>query len=272
MNKSIYLIILSLILLLSTSACSTIQSQQITDTRIPTVDEQTAPVITSSFTPTAKFTATPSATTRATSTHTPGLTTTPTFTPTLIPTYEILRGEVNVPHVSCFYGPHKSYLYKYGLVGGSNLEIIGRNIDTNYIEIRAIGGTNPCWMNLEWMNVKGDINNVRPVPPSEVILPQSPYYGPVSGVSAARDGDQVTISWNYLAISPGKDSLQFPYLIESWVCQDGNLRFLPVGSWQTSAIIIDQPGCNEPSHAHLYGVEKHGYTTPVEIPWPAAVK
>jgi hypothetical protein len=156
------------------------------------------------------------------------------------------------------------------LVGGSNLEIIGRNIDTNYIEIRAIGGNNPCWMNLEWMNVKGDINNVRPVSPTEVVLPQSPYYGPVSGVSASRAGDQVTISWNYLAISPGKDSLQFPYLIESWVCQDGNLIFLPVGSWQTSAMIIDQPGCNQPSHARLFGVEKHGYTTPVEIPWPDA--
>lgn len=254
-----------------TSACSMIQPQLITDTPIPTVVEQTAATITSSFTPTATFAAKPSATATATSTNTPSPTFTHTASPTLIPTYEILRGEVNVPHVSCFYGPHKSYLYKYGLVGGSNLEIIGRNIDTNYIEIRAIGGTNPCWMNLEWMNVKGDINLVRPVPPSEVTLPQSPYYGPVSGVAARRDGDQVIISWNYLAISPGKDSLQFPYLIESWVCQDGNLRFLPVGSWQTSIVITDQTGCSEPSHALLYGVEKHGYTTPVEIPWPTVV-
>ena len=166
-------------------------------------------MITSSFTPTATFTAKPSATATATSTNTPSPTFTRTASPTLIPTYEILRGEVNVPHVSCFYGPHKSYLYKYGLVGGSNLEIIGRNIDTNYIEIRAIGGTNPCWMNFEWMNVKGDINLVRPIPATEVVLPQSPYYGPVSGVKATREGDQVTISWNYLAISPGKDFLQF---------------------------------------------------------------
>ena len=127
-------------------------------------------------------------------------------------------------------------------------------------------------MNLEWMNVKGDINTVKPIDQAGVTLPPSPYYGPVTGVSANRDGDLVTISWNYLAISPGKDSLQYPYLIESWVCRDGQLKFVPVGSWQTSTSIIDQPGCIQPSHAKLYGVEKHGYTLPVEIPWPAPIE
>ncbi len=219
---------------------------------------------TPSVTPTNTFTASPTFTSTATATA--------TFTPTPIPTYSILRGEVNVAHVSCFYGPHKSYLYKYGLVGGSNLEIIGRNVDTNYIQVRAIGGDNPCWMNLEWMNVKGDINLVEPIEPADLTLPQSPYYGPVTGVSAKREGDQVVISWNYLAISPGKDSLQFPYLIESWVCRDGQLQFVPVGSWQTITTIADQSGCVQPSHARLYGVEKHGYTLPVEVPWPAAIE
>ena len=272
MKQNISLIIISFLLILATPACSALQTQQVMPTSNPPSLEKTSPTVISSSTPTVTLTLKPSATATATATSTATSTLTPTQTATLIPTYIVLRGEVNVAHVSCFYGPHKSYLYKYGLVGGSNLEIIGRNIDTNYIEIRAIGGTNPCWMNLEWMDVEGDINNVRPIPATEVVLPQSPYYGPVSGVKASREGDQVTISWNYLAISPGKDSLQFPYLIESWVCQDGNLRFLPVGSWQTITAITDQPGCNEASHARLYGVEKHGYTTPVEIPWPRAIK
>jgi hypothetical protein len=258
--------------LLIISACNTIQTQQTIATPTQNIYLQAPTSMLPTFTPTAKPTLIPSATSTASPTLTSIPTNTITPSPTPIPTYEILRGEVNVAHVSCFYGPHKSYLYKYGLVGGSNLEIIGRNVDTDYIEIRAIGGDNPCWMNLDWMDVKGDINNVKPIPPTDVVLPQSPYYGPVTGVKASREGDQVIISWNYLAISPGKDSLQYPYLIESWVCQNGKLHFLPVGSWQTSATIADQAGCEEPSHARLYGVEKHGYTKPVEIPWPAAEK
>lgn len=219
---------------------------------------------------TATTTITPTTTSTATNIPSPTNTQTliPTPSPTITATYSILRGEVNVEHVSCFYGPHKSYLYKYGLVGGSNLEIIGRNTDTNYIEIRAIGGTNPCWMNSEWMNIKGELNAIQPINPEDVVLPQSPYYGPLSGVSAIRNGETVTISWNILYISPGKDSLQFPYLIEAWVCLDGKLKFSPIGSWTNSTSLTDQSGCEEKSHARVYGVEKHGYTLPVEVPWP----
>lgn len=222
----------------------------------------------------ATSTISPSPTKTNTFTLTPSLTPslTSTSSPSPSPTYGILRGEVIVDHVSCFYGPHKSYLYKYGLVGGSNLEIIGRNVDTNYIEIRAIGGTNPCWMNSEWMNIKGDINVIPPIDPLDVVLPQSPYYGPLTGVQAIRNNNIVTISWNILAISPGKDSLQYPYLVEAWLCQNRKLVFSPNGSWINTIDLEDQPGCMEPSHAKVYGVEKHGYTVPVEVPWPIQSK
>ena len=36
----------------------------------------------------------------------------------------------------------------------------------------------------------------------------------------------------------------------------------------TSATITDEPGCSGPSEGKLYTVEKHGYTEPVDIPWP----
>jgi len=213
-------------------------------------------------TTTSTFTLTPSKTPTLTTTHSPFPT----------PTYGILRGEVIAEHVSCFYGPHKSYLYKYGLLGGSNLEIIGRNVDTNYIEIRAIGGTNPCWMNSEWMKIKGDINVIEPINPKDIALPESPYYGPLTGVLAVRNGEIVTISWNLLVISPGKDSLQYPYLVEAWLCQNGKIVFSPIGSWTNSIDVKDQSGCKEPSYARIYGVEKHGYTPPVEVPWPIISK
>ncbi len=184
------------------------------------------------------------------------------------PTYAILRGEVNVEQVSCFYGPSKAYLFKYLLLGGSNLEIIGILPDTGYIQVRAIGGDNPCWMNLEWMDVRGDINTLEPVDPEDISLPASPYYSALSGVSAVRNGNRVTISWGPLFLRAGDDSLQEPYLVEAWVCQEGKHVFIPIGAYTNLANVIDEPGCEELSRGRVYGVEKHGYTRYVVLPWP----
>jgi hypothetical protein len=169
----------------------------------------------------------------------------------------------------CFYGPHRAFLFKYGVLGGSNLEIIGINSDTNYIQVRAIGGNNPCWMNLEWMDVRGDISSLEPIDPMDLLLPMSPFYGPLSGVAALRNGNNVTISWEPLYLRAGDDSEQEPYLVETWVCQEGKQIFIPIGAWINQATVTDEPGCSEPSHGRVYGVEKHGYTRYVEVPWPA---
>ncbi len=173
-----------------------------------------------------------------------------------------------MPHVSCFYGPSKAYLYKYGLLGGSNLEIIGQNLDTGYLKVQAIGGNNPCWMNSEWMNIKGDPTLIKPIDAEEVTLPFSPYYGPPSGQNASRTGDLVTIGWNWFGLRAGDDSEQSPYLVEAWVCVDGKITFTPIGVWENRVSVTDQAGCSQESHARLYAVEKHGYTPFVTIPWP----
>jgi len=106
------------------------------------------------------------------------------------------------------------------------------------------------------------------VAPTYIPLPQSPYYGPPTGVKATRDGNEVTVFWYGIKLKAGDDSEQFPYLVEAWVCQNGQIIFTPVGSYATAVKITDEPGCAEPSHGRLYGVEKHGYTKWVEIPWP----
>jgi len=273
--KSHRILIAVLLLVLACASCA--------PKGTPAPAAQAAPATRTVETPTI----TPSFTFTTTSTHTPIPSATPTITPTpsetptatLTPTYAILRGEVNVEHASCRYGPGAPYLYKYGLVGGSNLEIIGRMeilsqtetggwAPATWINVRAIGGNNPCWVNAKLMNIKGDLMSVAPVKPEDVGLPQSPYYGPLTFVSAARDGSEVTISWNGIALRAGDDSEQFPYLIEAWVCQNGQNLFAPLGSYLTTAKITDEPGCSEPSHGRLYAVEKHGYTKWIEIPWP----
>ncbi|HVN53129.1 MAG TPA: hypothetical protein VMT46_02270 [Anaerolineaceae bacterium] len=197
-------------------------------------------------------------------------TTPPSQTPTLTlaPTYVKLRGEVIVVQANCRYGPGEPYLYKYGLLGGSNLEIIGRNETGTWIEIQAIGGRNPCWVKADLMKIKGDVMTVQPIPPETVRLPSSPYYGPLTGVSARRNGNIVTVSWGPLKLRAGDDSEQYPYLVEAWVCRDGQIGFTPVGSYETRVDIEDDPGCSMPSHGRVYGVEKHGYTKWIEPAWP----
>ena len=192
----------------------------------------------------------------------------PTTTLTPAPTYVKLRGEVIVAQANCRYGPGEPYLYKYGVIGGSNLEIIGRNETGTWIEIQAIGGRNPCWVKADLMRIKGDVMTVQPIPPETVRLPSSPYYEPLTGVSVKRHGNIVTVSWSPLKLRAGDDSEQYPYLVEAWVCKAGKMVFTPVGSYATAVDIEDNSGCSTPSHGRVYGVEKHGYTKWIEPAWP----
>jgi len=180
----------------------------------------------------------------------------------------VLRGKVIPEQANCRYGPGFPYLYKYALIGGSNLEIIGRLETGAWVEIRAIGGNNPCWVKADLMEIKGDVMTVAPVDPETWPMPMSPYYGPLNGVSARRDGDVVTVSWSPLHLRAGDDSEQFPYLLEAWVCQQGQIVFTPLGTYETAVQVNDEPGCAEPSHGRVYGVEKHGYTRWVAVAWP----
>ena len=220
--------------------------------------------LSSTPTPTETHTPAPSQTRLPTMTELPSRTPTETPTPTITPTYAILRGKV-LQQSNCRYGPGAPYLYKYGLYPDTVLEIIGRNELGTWVVIRAIGGTNPCWVKASLLQIRGDVMSVAP---TYLPLPQSPYYGPPTGVSAVRNGNDVTIAWNAVFLRAGDDSEQVPYLIEAWICTQGKLVFTPIGSYATLVTIQDEPGCSEPSHGWLYAAEKHGYTTGVTIPWP----
>ena len=114
------------------------------------------------------------------------------------------------------------------------------------------------------MDIKGDVMSVAP---TYIPLPQSPYYGPPTGVMASRTGIEVTIFWK--GIQPGAvgdETASPPYLVEAWVCNQGQLVFTPVGWDEVAAEIIDEPGCAEQSHGRVFIVEKHGYTRWVKSP------
>lgn len=166
---------------------------------------------------------------------------------------------------NCRYGPGAPYLYKYGLYPESNIEVFGRTDNGSWVLIRAIGGTNPCWVKADQLEIRGD---VMAIAPTYIPLPQSPYYEPVWNVSAVRAGDEVTVSWQWTGLRAGDDHASPTYLLEAWVCQDGELIFTPIGTDFNYTTITDEKGCSEASHGRVFGVEKHGYTKAVEVPWP----
>jgi hypothetical protein len=130
---------------------------------------------------------------------------------------------------------------------------------------------------------------IDPANPDEYKLPtndRNSAYGilqdpVVTGVS--RTGDIVTVSWEFYDVGEGEypnhDENFYRYLIEAWLCREGELVFTPsawgpygpdvINGMSVSAQLQDETRCTEPSHARLYLAWAHGYIGPVEIrPWP----
>lgn len=227
------------------------------------------PVVIVSDTPGPTLTSTPTETSTLTPTDTPTATPTETFTPAATATFVVLRGEVLILS-NCRYGPGAPYLYFTGLLPGSNLEVIGRREDSQWVYVQAIGGHSPCWVKASQMDIKGDVNSLEIYYPDKAILPVSPYYSALTGVKAKREGDQVTITWTGVTLRAGdEESPTSPlYVLEAWTCQSGQIVFSPIGLMDNKAIVTDQQGCPQPSHARVFLSEKHGYAGPSDVPWP----
>jgi hypothetical protein len=248
----------------------TVKSPSITAPR-PLSSSASTSTLAPTETPSTSLTLVPSLTITAfpSTTFTQVIYPTSSDTPTaaVTPTYAVLRGMV-LERANCRYGPGAPYLYKYGLLPDTPMDVIGRNDAGTWLLIQARGGDNPCWIKASLMEVQGDVFSAAP---TYIPLPLSPYYGALSGVSTVRQGEEVIVSWQPLSLRLGDEVdlvIEAPYVIEAWVCQDGELIFIPVGAYTNLANIRDEDGCSEPSHARLYGAEKHGYTPWVEIPWP----
>jgi hypothetical protein len=112
------------------------------------------------------------------------------------------------------------------------------------------------------LDITGDIFSVEPYYGT---LPFSDIYPPPWITEVTRDGDEVFVAWSDVRMTADKYR---GYLLETWLCKDGELVFTPVnvdGLWTT---FIDEPGCSEPSWGRIYSAEKHGYSKWRLIPWP----
>jgi hypothetical protein len=208
-------------------------------------------------TPTTTASHAPTAT--RTSSSTPTITNTPTVTPT--PTEQIPQGVV-LMQAFCRYGPGKAYLYSHGLYEKDHVLIDGRSPSARWLWVKPDNLERHCWAAASVMEVTGD---VRSVPVVTTQLPHSTLYSPPEKVDAYRQGDQVTVAWSRVWMTQDDDR---GYLIEATVCQNGGLVSLAVQTNDTSYTFTDEDACGGASGGRLYTVEKHGYTDPVEIPWP----
>jgi len=223
------------------------------------------PTMTPTATRTPTSTPTPTSTLTPTVTDTPSVTPTPTITPTPTPsptpTFDFPDGSVLV-QANCRYGPGTAYLFSAGLYPGDHVEIHNRNYGGTWLWVRPDTVPRHCWVAASVLEIQGNVRTVSVYFPA---LPHSTLYGPVQRVQAVRQGDQVLVSWEPVWMT--EDDFR-GYLIEASVCQNGNLIWMAVQTDGASYEFTDEQGCSGASSGLLYAVEKHGYTDPVQIPWP----
>ena len=208
---------------------------------------------------TSTQTLTSTVTNTSTITFTPTITSTPTITPT--PTFDFPDGTV-LQQANCRYGPATVYLFASGLFPGDKVEILGRNSSGSWLWVQPDSIKFQCWVAASILDIKGDVFAVWV---KAVILPKSTLYGPVQRVYAKRSGSEVAVIWEPVWMTQDDDR---GYMIEANLCQNGVLIWQVVQTDTPSYTFSDELGCSAPSSALLYVVEKHGYTDPVQVPWP----
>ena len=166
------------------------------------------------------------------------------------------------------YGPSWEYLWQFGLVHGQTGQVKGRSPYNDWLYVKMDGYTNYCWIPGYQLNIVGDVNTVIV---QEIYLPWSGtgFYTPPAWVRAERKGDQVFINWPDVYMTEDDDR---GYFLDLFLCKDGTLNWAPKNvkpHTQTEYIVVDEPGCSEPSGGTIYTVEKHGYVYPgLTISWP----
>jgi hypothetical protein len=168
----------------------------------------------------------------------------------------------------CRYGPSVAYLHAADLYPGDVGSVRGRFIYSKWLYVKFDKLKYFCWVAPSVVEVAGDVTKVAY---KELNLQSigSNRYGPPRNVTAVREGEHVMISWDQVKMTKDDDR---GYLLELFVCQDTIFMWwtdsYPDQS-STSYTVKDESGCAQPSSGKLYTVEKHGFSEPAIIPWPA---
>lgn len=262
--KKILLVVSSVVIIFSLSACGPSPEEQATQTA--TAQTATAFAWTPTYTFTNTSTSTPTLTFTPTITLTPTITDTPTITFT--PTYSFPKVRVNVAALACRFGPSKAHLWALDLHEGDTGVVWGRHTNSVWLLVKMDTALTECWVHPFYLDIEGDVSKMMY---QQVRLPMTnALYAAPTNVVARRDDDEVTVTWDEVWMTLDDDR---GYFLDVFVCQGGFLIWMPSSlpnQYQTSFTFTDEPGCSQPSGGLLYTVEKHGYPDPVVIPWPQA--
>jgi len=208
-------------------------------------------------TPTSTFTLIPSDTPTPTPSDTPLPTDTPTITPTPTPEKATASAEGNI---NCRWGPNTVYLVAGLFREGATAQVDGIDYGANWLWIQMEDFAYHCWVATSAVIVNGDLDSVPNVstdPPINSAVPSA------RGVSASRNGDKVVVTWN--AAAPAVD---LHYLIKANICNGQYvLEWIDVTT-NTAYTLQDKTGCSGNSSAKIFVVNKLGYASPVQVPWP----
>lgn len=170
-----------------------------------------------------------------------------------------------VSTANCRFGPDTIYAWPVRLRFGKVFEAIGRDESGQWLRVREPGGQNSCWLNIITVNVQGDVNTLDIAP---VDLPINPAYPAPPNVVANRVGEWVQIRWGEVGLPPTVIYPESRYLLDLWLCQNGQLVHAPLATNDLSASVWDQPGCAEASSGVIHTTTLEGYSPPAIIPWP----
>ena len=175
------------LIFLFVSACAPAPQEQSTPTApLPTATEN------STETPEPTATRTSTTTPEPTATFTPTIELSPTITAT--PTFAFPSVTVN-KQAHCRYGPSVAYLHAADLYPGDAGTVRGRYFYSSWLYVKFDKLNYFCWVAPSVVDVVGDVATVDY---KELNLQSigSNMYGPPGNVTAVRDGNSVTISWN----------------------------------------------------------------------------
>ncbi len=165
-------------------------------------------------------------------------------------------------NANCRYGPGLAYMQHTTVYEGEKGEVHGRNYSGTWLYIKPESQKDRCWVSEIVVDVEGDIFTVVPTRP---YLPYTTFVKKPKNVQAVRNGNQVTVTWDPIKV---KEQDARGYLLEVTLCENGHQYDTAVHTDGTQYTFIDDTNCKRDSKGKLYGAEKHGYTDPVQIPWP----
>ncbi len=193
----------------------------------------------------------------------------PTETPTPVgPTQFAPETTLTVTIAStanCRFGPDTIYVAPGRLRFGKVLEAIGRDESGEWLLVREPGGQNSCWVNMVTLSVEGDVNTLSIAPVNLLI---NPAYPAPPNVVSNRVGEWVQIRWGEVSLPPAAIYPESRYLLDLWLCRNGQIVHAPLATNDLSASVWDQPGCAEASRGFIYTTTREGYSPPAVIPWP----